>query len=110
MSRIKKGDQVVVIAGKEKGKQGKILEVLINQERVGDDRVIVEGLMPIKRHLKPGRSMKNPQGGIIEKNGTIHVSNVMPIDPKTKKGTRVGSKTLTDGKKVRVGKSGESLA
>jgi len=110
MARIKKGDLVVVIAGKEKGKQGKILEVLINQERAGDDRVIVEGLMPIKRHLKPGRSMKNPQGGIIEKNGTIHVSNVMPIDPKTKKGTRVGSKTLTDGKKVRVGKSGESLA
>jgi large subunit ribosomal protein L24 len=53
--------------------------------------------------------MKNPQGGIIEKNGTIHVSNVMPIDPKTKKGTRVGSKVLGDGKKVRVAKSGETL-
>jgi large subunit ribosomal protein L24 len=104
MSRVKKGDLVVVIAGKEKGKQGKVLEM------AGEDRVIVEGLMPIKRHLKPGRSMKNPQGGIIEKNGTIHVSNVMPVDPKTKKGTRINAKVLGDGKKVRVAKSGETLA
>jgi large subunit ribosomal protein L24 len=54
--------------------------------------------------------MKNPQGGIIERNGTIHASNVMPVDPKTKKGTRVGAKVMGDGKKVRVAKSGETLA
>ncbi|MCC6810335.1 MAG: 50S ribosomal protein L24 [Deltaproteobacteria bacterium] len=102
-ARIKKGDTVVVISGKEKGKQGKVLEV-------GAERVMIEGLVPIKRHLKPGRSQANPQGGIVEKNGTIHISNVMPVDPKTKKGTRVNVKTLGDGKKVRVGKSGEQLA
>lgn len=103
MARVKKGDLVKVIAGKEKGKSGKILEVLT-------DRVRVEGLMPIKRHLKPGRSQKNPQGGIIERNGTIHTSNVMPVDPKTKRPTRVSSKTLGDGKKVRIAASGETLA
>lgn len=109
MSRIKKGDVVVVISGKDKGKQGRILEVQ-------DDRVVVEGVRTIKRHLKPGRSMKNPQGGIVERNGAIHASNVMPLDPKGankagKKGTRVGAKLLADGKKVRVAKrSGETLA
>jgi large subunit ribosomal protein L24 len=101
-ARIKKGDTVVVIAGKEKGKQGKVLEV-------GAERVMIEGLAPIKRHLKPGRSQQNPQGGIVEKNGTIHISNVMPVDPKTKKGTRVKVKVLGDGKKVRIAKSGEQL-
>ena len=103
MARVKKGDLVQVIAGKEKGKTGKILEVL-------EDRVRVEGLMPIKRHLKPGRSQKNPQGGIIERTGTIHASNVMPVDPKSKHPTRIGAKTLSDGKKVRVAlASGETL-
>ena len=102
-SRIKKDDLVVVISGKERGKQGKVLEMV-------GERVMIEGLMAIKRHLKPGRSQKNPQGGIVERNGTIHVSNVMPVDPKSKKGTRVGSKVLGDGKKVRIAKrSGESL-
>ena len=102
-ARIKKDDQVVVIAGKERGKTGKVLEIR-------GDRVMIEGLAPIKRHLKPGRSQQNPQGGIVEKNGTIHASNVMPIDPKSKKGTRVRTKILGDGKKVRVAKSGEQLA
>ena len=105
MSRIKKGDTVAVIAGKERGKTGKVLEIL-----TGNERVRIEGLMPIKRHLKPGRSQKNPQGGIIDQLGTIHMSNVMPIDPKTKKPTRVRAKTLTDGKKVRVSVGGETLA
>jgi len=103
MARIKKDDEVVVIAGKEKGKTGKVLEIV-------GERVRIEGLMIIKRHLKPGRSQKNPQGGILEKAGTIHLSNVMPIDPKTKKPTRVQHKLLKDGKKVRVAKSGEQLA
>ena len=88
---------------RETGKQGKVLEV-------GAEPVMIEGLAPIKRPLKPGRSQQNPQGGIVERNGTIHVSNVMPVDPKSKKGTRVGSKVLGDGKKVRIAKrSGESL-
>lgn len=104
-SRFKKGDTVAVIAGKERGKTGKVLEIL-----TGNERVRIEGLMPIKRHLKPGRSQKNPQGGIIDQTGTIHMSNVMPIDPKTKKPTRVRAKTLTDGKKVRVSVGGETLA
>ena len=92
MARIKKGDVVAVISGKERGKTGKVLEVLTDSERVR-----IEGLMPIKRHLKPGRSQKNPQGGIIEQNGTIHLSNVMPIDPKTKKPTRGNSSTTAKG-------------
>jgi len=104
MARIKKDDQVIVIAGKEKGKTGRVLEVLPKENRVR-----VEGLVTIKRHMKPGKSMKNPQGGILEKTGTIHISNVMPIDPKTKKGTRVRAKVLTDGKKVRVAQSKEVL-
>ena len=104
-SRIKKGDTVAVIAGKERSKTGKVLEILTANERVR-----IEGLMPIKRHLKPGRSQKNPQGGIIDQTGTIHMSNVMPIDPKTKKPTRVRAKTLTDGKKVRVSVGGEVIA
>jgi len=102
MARIKKDDNVVVIAGKERGKTGKVLDIV-------EDRVRIEGLMPIKRHMKPGRSQRNPQGGIVELNGTVHISNVMPIDPKTKKGTRVRSKVLSDGKKVRVGTSGEQI-
>jgi len=102
MARIRKDDNVVVIAGKERGKSGKVLEIV-------EDRVRIEGLMPIKRHVKPGRSQRNPQGGIVEQNGTVHISNVMPIDPKTKKGTRVRTKILGDGKKVRVGTSGEQI-
>jgi len=102
MARIKKDDNVVVIAGKERGKTGKVLDIV-------EDRVRIEGLMPIKRHMKPGRSQRNPQGGIVELNGTVHISNVMPIDPKTKKGTRVRSKVLSDGKKVRVGTIGEQI-
>lgn len=78
--KIKKGDLVEVIAGKSKGKQGKILQV-------GTDRVMVEGVNKVKRHTKPNQ--KNPQGGILEKEGTIHISNVLLVDPKTNKGGRV---------------------
>ncbi len=107
MSRhVRKGDEVAVIAGKYKGKRGKVIEVL-----VGKDRVRIEGVATVKRHLKPGRDPKVPQGGIIEKFGTIHISNVMPIDPHSDKPTRVGFKVLEDGRKVRVAKrSGEQLA
>ncbi len=106
MSRhVRKGDEVAVIAGKYKGKRGKVIEVLTS-----NDRVRIEGVATVKRHLKPGRDPKVPQGGIIEKFGTIHISNVLPIDPQTSKPTRVGHKTLEDGRKVRVARrSGEQI-
>lgn len=92
--KLKKGDLVEVIAGKDKGKQGKILELLIKNERV-----LVEGVNRVKRHTKP--SQKNPQGGIVEKNAPIHVSNVLLVDPKTNKGGRVKI-TIKGDKKTRV--------
>ncbi|MFS0784218.1 50S ribosomal protein L24 [Bacillus sp. 1P06AnD] len=99
---VKKGDKVVVISGKDKGKQGVILEAYPKK-----DRVLVEGVNIVKKHSKP--SQMNPQGGIISQEAAIHASNVMLIDPKTGNPTRVGYKVV-DGKKVRVSvKSGESL-
>jgi len=99
---VKKGDKVQVISGKDKGKQGVILEAYPKK-----DRVLVEGVNVIKKHSKP--SQMNPQGGIISQEAPIHVSNVMPIDPKTGKPTRVGYKVV-DGNKVRIAKkSGEAL-
>ncbi|WP_102349430.1 50S ribosomal protein L24 [Bacillus sp. Marseille-P3661] len=99
---VKKGDKVQVISGKDKGKQGVILEAFPKK-----DRVLVEGVNVIKKHSKP--SQANPQGGIMSHEAPIHVSNVMPIDPKTGAPTRVGYKVI-DGKKVRIAKkSGEVL-
>ena len=101
-NRIKKGDQVVVIAGKDKGKQGEIV-------RVDGDRVVVAGLNIVKRHTKP-----NPQagvaGGVVEREASIHISNVNVVNPATGKGERVGFKVLEDGRKIRVFRSsGEAL-
>ena len=99
---VKKGDTVVVISGKEKGKQGEIIAVDIKKERV-----TVKGLNLVKRHTKP--SQANPQGGIIEKEGTIHVSNVMVLDPEQKVPTRT-KKDEENGSLVRVAvKSGAKL-
>jgi large subunit ribosomal protein L24 len=98
---VKKGDKVMVISGKDKGKTGTILAAYPKQSRV-----LVEGVNIVKKHSKP--SQANPQGGINSQEAPIHVSNVMPIDPKTGTPTRLGSKTV-DGKKVRVAKSGEVL-
>jgi large subunit ribosomal protein L24 len=98
---VKKGDQVKVISGKDKGKTGVILAAYPK-----DSRVLVEGINIVKKHSKP--SQVNPQGGIISFEAPIHVSNVMPIDPKSGNPTRVGYSTV-DGKKVRVAKSGELL-
>ena len=99
---VKKGDKVMVISGKDKGKTGVILAAFPKQ-----DRVLVEGVNIVKKHSKP--SQVNPQGGIISQEAPIHVSNVMPVDPKSGNPTRVGYKTV-DGKKVRVAKkSGEVL-
>jgi large subunit ribosomal protein L24 len=99
---VKKGDKVMVISGKDKGKTGIILEAYPKQSRV-----LVEGVNVVKKHSKP--SQANPQGGIISQEAPVHVSNVMPIDPKTGTPTRVGY-TSVDGKKVRVAKkSGQVL-
>ena len=99
---VKKGDKVMVISGKDKGKTGVVLAAFPKKSRV-----LVEGINIVKKHYKP--SQLNPQGGINDQEAAIHVSNVMPIDPKTGEPTRVGSKTV-DGKKVRVAKkSGEIL-
>jgi large subunit ribosomal protein L24 len=99
---VKKGDKVMVISGKDKGKTGVILSAFPKK-----DRVLVEGVNIVKKHSKP--SQMNPQGGIISQEAPIHVSNVMPLDPKTGEPTRVGIKEV-DGKKVRVAKkSGEVL-
>jgi len=97
MAHVRKGDLVVVISGANKGKKGKVL-------RVDGDRVIVEKVAMIKRHTRP--SQKNPQGGIVDKEGTIHISNVQLFDDKLDRGTR--TKIVADGdSKVRVGtKSG----
>jgi large subunit ribosomal protein L24 len=99
VDRVRKGDTVVVIAGKEKGKRGKVLRVLNKT-----NRVVVERVMMVKRHTKP--SQRSPQGGIIEKEGSIHLSNVMPVDPGSDKGTRVKVKRDENGRGQRVAKSG----
>lgn len=106
--KIKKNDNVIVIAGNEKGKTGKVLKVFPKKQRV-----IVEGVNIRKRHSRPTRS--NPQGGIIKKEAPIHISNIMLIDPKTGERTRVGSKIIFDEntkkkKIVRISKkSGEMI-
>lgn len=99
---VKKGDKVMVISGKDKSKSGIILDAYPKQ-----NRVLVEGINIVKKHAKP--SQLNPQGGILNQEAPIHVSNVMPIDPKSGEPTRVGY-TVVNGKKVRVAKkSGEIL-
>lgn len=101
--RIKKGDTVVVTRGKNRGKRGKVLKVLRDK-----DRVIVEKVNMVKKHSKP--SQANPTGGIVEREGSLAMSSVMPVDPKTNKPTRVGFKVLENGTKVRVARgSGEQL-
>ena len=99
---VKKGDKVKVLTGKDRGKEGVILEVFPKK-----DRVLVEGVNMVKKHAQP--SQDNPQGGILNIEAPIHVSNVLPIDPKTGEPTRVGYE-VRDGKKVRIAKkSGEPL-
>jgi len=103
MARLRKNDEVIVISGKNKGTRGKILKVIVDR-----DRVIVEGVNRVKRHTRATQKM--PQGGIVEKEMPIHVSNVMPIDPKDNKPTRVRIGSDKDGKKIRVSaRTGASL-
>jgi len=98
--KIKKGDTVKVIAGKDKGKSGRVIEVVKGEK---GNRVRVEGVALYKKHMKAGRSQKSPEGGILELVGTVHASNVMVVDPASGKPTRVGMK-LDGDKKVRVGR------
>lgn len=102
MQRIKKDDDVIVIAGKDKGKRGTVVRVL------SDDHVIVQNVNMVKRHTKP-----NPQrgvsGGIVEKEAPIHISNVMLFNPVAKKADRVGFRVLEDGRKVRYFKSNSEV-
>ena len=98
MEKIRKGDEVVVIAGKDKGKRGSVLL------RVDAEHVVIEGVNRVKKHVKPN-PVKGVVGGVIDKDMPLHVSNVSLFNPSTKKADRVGFKVLADGKKVRIFKS-----
>ena len=100
---IKKGDEVIVLAGEDKGQKGKVLKVLVEKKRA-----LVEGINLVSKSTKP--SAKYPQGGIIKQEAPIHISNLSLIDPKSGKATRIAFKKTDDGKKIRVAKkSGEVI-
>ena len=100
---IKKDDTVIVLAGEDKGKTGKVLKVLVEK-----NRAVVEGVNIVSKSAKP--SAKNPQGGIIKQEAPIHISNLSLVDPKSGKATRIAIKKTDDGKKVRIAKkSGEEI-
>ena len=103
MRRIRRDDEVIVIAGKDKGRRGKVMRMVEDGERV-----IVAGVNMIKRHTKPNPA-RGVAGGIIEREAAIHVSNVMLLNPATKKGDRIGFRTLEDGRKVRYFKSNNEV-
>jgi len=102
MEKIRKGDEIVVITGKDKGKRGTVLR------RVDDEHVLVEGVNRAKKHVKPN-PVKGVAGGIVDKDMPIYISNVALFNPATKKADRVGIKALEDGRKVRVFKSNGEL-
>jgi large subunit ribosomal protein L24 len=101
MNRIKKGDEVIVMAGKDKGRRGTVLSV-------DEDRVLVDGVNVVKKHQKPNPNA-GIQGGIVDQERPIHASNVMLYNPVTEKGDRVGIRTLEDGRKVRYFKSNNEV-
>ncbi len=102
IKRIRKGDNVTVVSGRDKGKSGSVLKVLQD-----DERLIVQGVNVVKRHMRPSQTQA---GGIVEKEATIHVSNVSLVDPDSGEPTRVGFRFLEDGRKVRYAKrSGEMM-
>lgn len=103
MQKLKKGDDVIVIAGKDKGKRGTITNMMLRE-----DRVLVEGINMVKKHQKPNPAMGVP-GGIIEKEMPLHVSNVAIFNPASGKADRVGIKILEDGRKVRIFKSNNEV-
>ena len=100
MNRIRKGDEVVVLAGRDKGKRGTVLR------RVDAEHVVIEGVNRVKKNQRPN-PMKGVSGGIIDKDLPIHVSNVALFNPATKKGDRIAVKTLQDGRKVRIFKAND---
>jgi large subunit ribosomal protein L24 len=100
MNRIRKGDEVVVLAGRDKGKRGTVLR------RVDAEHVVVEGVNRVKKNQRPN-PMKGVSGGIIDKDLPIHVSNVAVFNPATKKGDRIAMKELPDGRKVRIFKTND---
>lgn len=101
-AKVKKGDRVVVTTGRDKGKKGEVLKVFPE-----DSRVLISGVNIVKRHTK---QTQREQGGIVNKEAPIHISNVAHVDPKSGEPTRVGFKVLNDGRKVRVAKkSGETI-
>ena len=102
MRKVKKGDNVIVISGRDKGKRGDVVRV------VDDEHVVVAGINQVKKHQRPN-PMKGEQGGIVNKDMPIHVSNVAVFNPVTKKADRVGFRTLEDGRKVRFFKSNGEL-
>jgi large subunit ribosomal protein L24 len=102
MNRLKVGDLVKVMRGKDRGKEGKITKIIAE-----DEKVVVEGVNTVTRHTRP--SPRNQQGGKITKDAPIHASKVMPVDPQTGKATRVKIKTAEDGTKTRVAKSGAAI-
>jgi large subunit ribosomal protein L24 len=100
---IKKGDTVIVITGNDKGQKGRVLEIIRQK-----DRAIVEGVNLVKKHSKP--NAQNPQGGIIEQEASIHISNLMLVDPKTGERTRMGRRVDDQGKLIRYSKkTGEEI-
>jgi large subunit ribosomal protein L24 len=101
MNKIRKGDEVVVIAGRDKGRRGTVVNIL-------EGHVVVENINMVKRHTKPN-PQKNVQGGIVEKEAAIDLSNVMLWNPVAKKGDRIGLRTLADGRKVRFFKSNKEV-
>lgn len=101
MQRIRKGDEVIVLAGRDKSRRGVVLS------RVGDDKVVVEGINVAKKHVKPNPMLNNP-GGIVNKNMPIHISNVALINPETGKADKVRIKEV-DGRKVRVFRSNDKV-
>ncbi len=102
MSKIRKGDKVVIISGSDKGKKGEVIKLFPKE-----DRALVRGVNMVKRHQRP---TQRQQGGIVNKEASIHLSNLAHVDPKSGGATRVGFKTLGDGKKVRFAKkSGEVI-
>ncbi|MGB5621636.1 MAG: 50S ribosomal protein L24 [Gammaproteobacteria bacterium] len=102
MRNIRKGDEIIVITGKDKGRRGTVIRV------VDDERVLVENVNVVKKHQKPNPNA-GVQGGIIEKEMPLQISNVMLFNPVTKKGDRVGVRTLEDGRKVRFFKSNDEV-
>ena len=97
IAHVRKGDTVIVVAGKERGKRGRVLRVIPEKSRV-----VVERINMIKKHQRPTQKLR--QGGIIEREGSIHLSNVMLVDPTSDKPTRIGMRALSEGRKVRVAK------